>query len=48
VNEHKRANHWFDAAVLAMVAGCHMGVKLNDDPVSHDTPGSWFAQQRKR
>ena len=49
VNEHKRANHWFDSAVLAMVAGCHTGVRLNDDASDEpDATGGWFAQQRKR
>lgn len=44
-----RNNHWFDAAVLAMVAGCHTGVKLNDDADNEpDATGGWFAQQRKR
>lgn len=51
VNQHKRPNHWFDATILAAVAGRHAGVKIDDSDA--DTPRnqpatSWFANQSRR
>lgn len=52
VNKHKRPNHWFDSTILAVVAGCHAGVKLNGDGPT-DAPGTvsptnWFESQQRR
>ena len=47
-----RNNHWLDATVLAMVAGCHAGVKLNDNendkPAAVAPVSGWFASQARR
>lgn len=45
----RKSNHWFDTTVLAMVAGTHCGVTINEsEPEPPIASGGWFAMQRKR